>query len=78
MGTLWRDTRYSSRMLARNPGFAAVVILVLGLGIGAATSVFSIVNGVLLQALPYKDPGSTWSWCSRPTPIGTNGRSLPA
>lgn len=56
MGTLWQDVRYGLRMLARNPGFTAVVILVLGLGIGAATSVFSIVNGVLLQSLPYKDP----------------------
>jgi len=56
MGTLWQDIKYSLRVQARNPGFVAVVIIVLGLGIGAATSVFSIVNGVLLQALPYKDP----------------------
>lgn len=53
---LWGEVRYGCRTLARNPGFTAVVILVLGLGIGAATSVFSIVNGVLLQSLPYKDP----------------------
>jgi putative ABC transport system permease protein len=56
MGLLWQDVRYGMRMLARSPGFAVVVILILGLGIGATTSVFSIVNGVLLHALPYKDP----------------------
>ncbi len=56
MGTLWQDIRYSFRMVARNPGFAAVVILILGLGIGATASVFSIINGVLLRALPYKAP----------------------
>jgi predicted permease len=56
METLWQDIRYSIRTLIKKPGFAGIVILVLGLGIGAATSVFSIANGVLLQALPYKDP----------------------
>ncbi len=56
MTTLWQDVRYGFRTLVRSPGFAAVVILILGLGIGAATLVFSIVNGVLLRALPYKDP----------------------
>jgi putative ABC transport system permease protein len=56
MRTLWQDIRYGSRTLARNPGFAVVVVLILGLGIGATTSVFSIVDGVLLRALPYQDP----------------------
>ena len=56
MTTLWQDIRYGFRTLGRSPGFAVVVILILGLGIGATTSVFSIVNGVLLHALPYKDP----------------------
>jgi putative ABC transport system permease protein len=57
MTTLWQDVRYGFRTLARNPGFAVVVVLILGLGIGATTSVFSIVDGVLLRALPYRDPG---------------------
>jgi predicted permease len=50
-----RDLRYGARVLLRAPGFAIVSILTLGLGIGAATAVFSVVDGVLLQPLPYPD-----------------------
>ena len=50
-----RDTRYGARVLLRAPGFALVAIVTLGLGIGAATAVFSVVNGVLLAPLPYPD-----------------------
>ena len=50
------DTRYALRSLRRNPGFTLTVVAVLGVGIGAATTVFTVVNRVLLTGLPYRDP----------------------
>ena len=56
MSSVWADLRFAFRMLAKTPSFTAVLVITLALGIGASTTIFSVVHSVLVKPLPYRDP----------------------
>lgn len=65
MGKLMQDLRFAGRSLGKSPGFTAVAVLTLGLGIGAATAIYSVADGVLFEPLPYEEPdGVATIWAS--------------
>src|SRR6266478_1622732 len=81
MGTLGQDIRYALRNLRKAPGFAAVAVITLALGIGASTAIFSVIENVLMEPFPYPDAQRFYSVqihdAERREPGGRGGFSGP-
>src|SRR5271163_2635427 len=67
---LWQDLCYGARMLRKNPGFTAVAVLTLALGIGANTAIFTLLDSVMLRSVPVRDPAHlfVFQWTARALP----------
>jgi hypothetical protein len=74
--TVWQDFRYGLRVLRKSPGLTAVSLLSLALGIGATTSIFSVIYGVLISPYPYSHPDQIWSPSIRNAKNPNQGRGV--
>jgi predicted permease len=77
MSNIWQDIRFATRVLLHNRGFAAIAILTLALGIGANTALFSVVNGVLLNPLPFPEPDRLLAVYSKTSTFSRSSISYP-
>src|SRR5262245_30989065 len=74
MDAFWKNLVYSARMLIKRPSLTAVAIVAIGLGVGANTAIFSVVNAVLLQPLPYEQPKQLVTLASEQRDQALDGR----
>jgi predicted permease len=77
MLSFWQDVRYGLRVLLKNPGFTAIAVLTLALGIGANTALFSVVNAVLLNPLPFANPGELIAVYAKSPTFGESSIAYP-